>query len=292
MHPGSASRQGCGPAPFQRRTVGANDGLPLSALVSGSGTGPPLLLLHGFTGSAEAWGDSLLDRLAATHRRVVAMDLLGHGESDRHHDPARYRLDRVIADVEAVQRSLIGEPAIWIGYSMGGRIALAAAALNVAPQRGLVVESGSPGLDDPEHRRMRARSDEDWARVLESDGIGVFVDRWLAQPLFSTQRSLPPEIRAGERERRLAQDPRALAACLRGLGSGVQPSVWSRLGGVDVPTLLIVGALDAKFRHISRTMSALVPEVRRAEVPGVGHAVHLESPGGWTSAVEPWSATR
>ncbi len=259
-------------------------------MVSGSGVGPPLILLHGFTGSAEAWGDALLERLAATHRRVVAVDLIGHGKSARSADPERYRLHEVVGDVARVQEELVGEPAIWIGYSMGARIALAAAALGLAPQRGLVIESGSPGLPDQVQRGDRVTADEMRAAQLEREGIEPFVDRWLAQPLFSTQRALPPDVRARERARRLAQDPVSLAACLRGLGLGRQPSVWHRLSSIDVPALFLAGALDRKFADLARLMSARVPNVHHVEVPGAGHAVHLERADAWVEAVTTWSA--
>lgn len=292
MHPGPASSEGCGPTSFRREAVTAVDGASLSALVSGSGTGPPLLLIHGFTGAADAWGDSLLRRLASTHRRVVAMDLIGHGESDPCHDPARYRLDRVIDDVVRVQESLIGEPAVWIGYSMGGRIALAAGAMWLAPQRGLILESASPGLSGPHIRQERTLADEELARLLERAGIEPFVDRWLAQPLFATQHALPSDVRQRERERRLSQDPHSLAACLRGLGSGVQPSVWGRLHYLRAPMLLIVGELDEKFVRVARLMAEEAPSLRYVEVPGAGHAVHLECPEAWIAAVESWSSGR
>src|SRR5918912_1080281 len=86
---------------------------------------PTLVLLHGFTGSAAGWG-SYLDTFAAYGLRVIALDMLGHGESDAPNDPARYSMEHCQRDILAALEVLgvrKGE-ALLLGYSMGGRIAL------------------------------------------------------------------------------------------------------------------------------------------------------------------------
>src|SRR5579883_3654496 len=84
-----------------------------------------LVLLHGFTGSAAGWAD-LFPRLAASRRRLIALDMLGHGQSDAPADPARYAMERCREDILAALAMLdVNEgEAILLGYSMGGRIAL------------------------------------------------------------------------------------------------------------------------------------------------------------------------
>jgi 2-succinyl-6-hydroxy-2,4-cyclohexadiene-1-carboxylate synthase len=168
---------------------------------------------------------------------------------------------------------------------MGARVALAAAARRTAPLRALVLESGSPGLAGGERRQARSRADGARAAMLERDGIEPFVDAWLAQPLFRSQRALPESIRRSERERRLAQDPRALAACLRGLGTGSQPSFWAELGRIAVPTLLVTGRRDRKFDALAEAMAERLPGARRSRIAGAGHAVHLERPNAWLAVV-------
>lgn len=284
MDGGSASPSaGCGPAPLQRVSVPAPDGLELSVQVAGSG--PSVLLIHGFTGSSEAWGEGLIQRLARS-RRVVVPDLVGHGASARPHDPERYRLDRVLDDLVAVQHACARGPAVWVGYSMGGRIALAGAVRRLVPLAGLILESASPGLASAEERRVRMEADERWARALEAGGLGAFVDDWMAQPLFRSQHALPRRVRERERARRMSQDPRALAACLRGLGTGVQPSMWDGLDTLDVPNLVVTGALDEKFEGIAREMIRRLPRARYVSVAGAGHAVHLEASRAWEQAVD------
>ena len=69
-----------------------------------------------------------------------------------------------------------------------------------------------------------------------------------------------------------------LAAALRGLGTGVMPSLWGRLGELAIPVELVVGERDEKFRAIAERMEAELTDARLHVVSGSGHAVHLEAP--------------
>jgi 2-succinyl-6-hydroxy-2,4-cyclohexadiene-1-carboxylate synthase len=249
----------------------------------------PALLLHGFTGCAEAWGEGILAGLGRG-LRVLAVDLPGHGESGRSTDPARYEWGRVLQDLVDVLDSEKIRRADWVGYSMGGRLALAAAVLHPDRVRRLVLESTTPGLAAPEDRARRRRQDEALARRLEAGGIEGFVDFWMHLPLFASQERLPATVLRDARRRRLRNHPGALAAVLRGLGTGVQPSFWDRLGEVQAETLLLTGALDEKYEGVARRMMAALHRARHVTVPTAGHTVHLESPRGWLEAVRPFLA--
>ncbi len=265
--------------------VPLRDGSHIHLLDIGSpSSDPPFLLLHGFTGSSGAWGRPLLQRLAA-ERRVIALDLPGHGASAAPAEPRRYAFAAVIADLADVLDALDVPQAVWIGYSMGGRLALGAGLLLRDRVARLVLESASPGLERAADRRARRGTDETLARSIESDGLKAFVERWERQPLFTTQRALPESTRAAIRARRLSNRPEALAACLRGLGAGMQPSLWSALEHVDVPALLVAGSKDEKFVALNGRMEKALPHARLRVVPGAGHAVHLEDPETWLSAV-------
>jgi 2-succinyl-6-hydroxy-2,4-cyclohexadiene-1-carboxylate synthase len=265
--------------------VALRDGLELA--VEDDGRGPALLLVHGFTGGADAWGEELKTALRR-ELRVLAVDLLGHGDSDRCHDPKRYALPELVEDLTEVLDAA-GLPAVaWAGYSMGGRIALAAALLRPARVRALVLEGASPGLAGAAEREARRAHDEELAARLEREGAAAFVEHWLAQPLFATQRRLPAELRAAERERRLRHDPGSLAACLRGASTGAQPSFWERLGELRAPALLLTGELDNRFSALGLEMARLLPRARVARVARSGHAVHLEAPRAWLAAVGPF----
>jgi pimeloyl-ACP methyl ester carboxylesterase len=88
----------------------------------------------------------------------------------------------------------------------------------------------------------------------------------------------PPSVRAAADADRRRSTPAGLAAALRGLGTGVMPPVWDRLGELTMPVALVVGERDERFRRIADEMAAAIPTARVVVVPGVGHAAHLEAP--------------
>jgi 2-succinyl-6-hydroxy-2,4-cyclohexadiene-1-carboxylate synthase len=241
-----------------------------------AGAGPPLLLLHGFTGNAATWESH---RAALAGRATtIAVDLIGHGASDVPADAARYGMDCCVADLLAVlDRLEIGRISV-LGYSMGARVALHLALAAPARVARLVLESGSPGLADEPERSARRASDEALAASIERDGVEAFVARWEQLPLFASQNNLPTETRSALRWQRLHNSARGLANSLRGMGAGAQVSLWGCLGEIDSPALLIVGALDEKFCRIGRAMADAMPHACLAIVPRAGHAVHLERP--------------
>jgi 2-succinyl-6-hydroxy-2,4-cyclohexadiene-1-carboxylate synthase len=267
------------------RRVRLRDALELH--VHERGTGPALLLVHGFTGSGAAFGEAVLAPLAA-HHRVLAVDLIGHGASDRPHAPERYAMAQIARDLCDVLDACALPRAAVLGYSMGARAALGLTILAPGRVAALLCEGGSPGLREAHERSARVAADEALARELESHGIAPFVERWMNLPLFATQKRLPGSILAGERERRLANDPRALAACLRGLGTGSQPSFWEALADVRVPVLLLAGALDARYGELAQAMQTRIPDARTALVADAGHTAHLERPGAYLAAVQPF----
>jgi 2-succinyl-6-hydroxy-2,4-cyclohexadiene-1-carboxylate synthase len=248
-----------------------------------AGAGRPLLLLHGFTGSAAAWA-ALIPRLAQ-HMRTLAVDLIGHGRSDAPHDPERYRMERCVEDLLALLDALEVDSAAVLGYSMGGRVALHLAAAAPGRIAALALESSSPGIADVAERQARVTADEALANAIEREGVDAFVDRWEALPLFTSQASLPAHARARLRAQRLQNRAIGLANSLRGMGAGRQEPLWERLPTLDVPTLLIAGELDTKYCAITRHMAAALPNARHVIVRDAGHAVHLEQPDAFMNHV-------
>ena len=244
--------------------------------VEQSGTGRPLLLLHGFTGSAATWAPLIGVLPPLFH--TIAPDLIGHGRSDSPPDADRYRMDRCVADLLVLLDALEVARADVLGYSMGGRVALHLAA--AAPDRvgALVLESSSPGIATAAERQARIAADERLADSIELAGLEAFVERWERLPLFASQLALPEDTRARLHAQRLRNNPLGLANSLRGMGTGQQESLWEHLAGLNVRTLLLAGALDAKYRALAGEMLALLPNAHAVVVPGVGHAVHLEQP--------------
>jgi pimeloyl-ACP methyl ester carboxylesterase len=89
----------------------------------------------------------------------------------------------------------------------------------------------------------------------------------------------PDAVVAAAHADRLRNTTAGLAAALRGLGTGALASVWERLGELEMPVTLVVGANDPVFRAVAERMAERIRDARVAVVPGAGHAVHLEAPG-------------
>jgi naphthoate synthase len=241
-----------------------------------AGRGPALLLLHGFTGSAETLRDLAAE--LASDFLTISVDLLGHGRSDAPRDASRYALECAAGDLARVLDSLGIERAHVLGYSLGGRIGLGFAALRPNRVRSALLIGASAGIADPEERETRRRTDEALADSLERDGLEPFVTRWTAQPLFASQSRLGPEYLARARAQRLDNRPHGLAASLRGIGTGAQPPLHERLSRLDVPLLFAAGAEDPKFAALAESLAKLAKRGKYERIPGAGHAAHLENP--------------
>ncbi|MCG8347697.1 MAG: 2-succinyl-6-hydroxy-2,4-cyclohexadiene-1-carboxylate synthase [Chloroflexales bacterium] len=244
--------------------------------VEQAGSGYPLLLLHGFTGSAATWGAHIPH--FATRRQIIAPDLIGHGQTDAPANAARYSMAHCVADLLTLLDTLEVERADVLGYSMGGRVALHLAVAAPHRVRSLLLESATPGIDKSAERAERVRSDEALADAIENDGVAAFVKRWERLPLFDSQVVLPPEVRANLHSQRLQNRSIGLANSLRGMGTGQQQHLWDKLSVIKMSTLLLVGELDAKYCATARRMAKTLPRVRMVVVLNAGHTIHLEQP--------------
>lgn len=250
------------------------DGVRLRAVVEGPETAPPVLILHGFTGSAESM-TCVAEPLAATHR-VARLELVGHGESEAPDDVASYAMDACARQVAAAAIALGFKRPHLVGYSMGGRAALATAVAFPDRFASVSLIGATAGIADAADRATRIAADEALADRIEREGLEAFVDHWMALPIFASQSRLGPEFLARARAERLRQRPKGLANSLRGMGAGAQAPVWDGLGRLTVPVMLVVGGEDAKFRAIAEAVSEPLLDARIEIIEGVGHAAHLE----------------
>jgi 2-succinyl-6-hydroxy-2,4-cyclohexadiene-1-carboxylate synthase len=228
---------------------------------------PTVLLLHGFTHTSLSW-QPVVAALGESYRSLTP-DIRGHGTAS---DARPVTLDAVLEDLEALVRV---SGLTLVGYSMGGRIALHCALAWPDRVRRLMLIGASPGLADPAEREQRQADDERLADEIEGSTIDVFARRWAQTPVLA---GLPPAARERANADRLRNSPAGLARALRGLGTGALPSLWERLGELEMPTTLVVGERDEKFRRIGEAMAQTIPKVELVVVPGSGHAVHLEAP--------------
>lgn len=228
----------------------------------------PVLCLHGFLGAPSDWEN--LGRALNGRYSVRACALPGHGSP-----LVRDFVDAVRA-VQRVVRSLPAPPHL-IGYSMGGRIALAAALDLSLPLASLTVISASPGLRTGAERAERMRLDERLADALERRGLENFVRDWYDQPLFASLRRRPALLRE-LLSRRAAGSASDRAAALRALSVAHQPSLWGELPALIPRALFVAGAADAKYREALAWAAGLSPRARLLTVPDAGHMPHLERP--------------
>jgi 2-succinyl-6-hydroxy-2,4-cyclohexadiene-1-carboxylate synthase len=228
---------------------------------------PAVMLLHGFTHTGSSW-DPVVAALGERYRALTP-DIRGHGSAS---EVVPVTLDGEIADLG---RQAPAPGFTMVGYSMGGRIALhCALAIRTRVQR-LVLIGASPGIADLVEREDRRLADDRLAEEIERSTIEEFARRWAQTPGLA---GLSDETLARVHADRLRSTPGGLAQALRGLGTGALPSLWERLGELRMPVTLVVGERDQKFRQIAQRMAEAIGDVELLVVPGVGHAVHLESP--------------
>ena len=231
------------------------------------GVAGSIVLLHGFTQTRQSWRRTIA-ALDGRYYRAVAPDLPGHGLLSA-------RRPASLAATLAYLAALVDEPHVLGGYSMGGRIALHAALARPALVERLVLVGASPGLDDVRERTERRAADDALADRIERDGLEAFAAEWAELPLWEGQAE---RVRAAANADRLRNTASGLAAALRGLGTGVLPPVWDRLGELTMPVTLVVGERDATFRAIAERMASRLPAASIVVVPGAGHAAQLERP--------------
>jgi 2-succinyl-6-hydroxy-2,4-cyclohexadiene-1-carboxylate synthase len=176
-------------------------------------------------------------------------------------------------------------PGLWIGYSMGGRLALAAALRHPELVQALVLVSATAGIEAAADRHARVIEDDARATDVEARGVDAFLNDWLTQPMFA---NVPPNA-PGLNERRTLS-PAHLAHQLRALGPGVMPSYWGRLHELQIPVLLVSATLDAKFDAVNDRMATLIPAAQRTRIAG-GHALAQEAPGALAEAIIAFTQT-
>jgi 2-succinyl-6-hydroxy-2,4-cyclohexadiene-1-carboxylate synthase len=254
--------------------MAAADDVPLHQ--ERAGVGPRLVLLHGFAQTGRCWGP-LADALAVDHE-VVRVDAPGHGGS------ATVRAD--LPTTAGLAAEAAG-PGVYVGYSMGARMALHVALQAPDVVQGLVLISGTPGIEDPAERAARHQRDRALAHQIRQRGVDAFLEDWLAQPMFA---GLPAWARFDEERRRNPAE--GLATSLELAGTGSQEPLWPQLGRIAAPVLALAGERDERYADIAKRMAATIgADATAALVPDAGHAAHLEKPDATLAILRPWLAT-
>jgi len=166
-----------------------------------------------------------------------------------------------------------GGQAIYVGYSMGGRLCLRLALDRPDIVQALMLVSTSPGIADTAERAARVEADELLAESVERDGVHAFLAAWLAQPMFA---GVPADAPGLTDRRKLT--PAFLAACLRRLGAGAMDPMWNEVSALAMPVMLVTGTRDERYTAIARRMlERMHARVSLVQLDG-GHALPLEQP--------------
>lgn len=233
------------------------------------GEGPPIVLISGFSQSGGDWWElGYVDRLVALGRRVFVVDPLGHGSSDRPHDPGAYRWPDVALDIVAAMDAAGVARAILWGFSRGA--ALAACVAIERPDRtvGLILGAGGDlgetppiGLSPP----IEALLAGDWAAFFATPGGSIYAD-------------------ATRRYHERVNDPRAFGAALAGRRLFPHDIDLRR---ISAPSLVYGGSEDEPELD-RRTARALGVEFH--ELPGLDHRTGLSAADRVMAVVEPFLA--
>jgi pimeloyl-ACP methyl ester carboxylesterase len=247
----------------------------------------PFVLVHGFTGSRDDWSRVLED--LAREGRTVTPDQRGHGSSGGRGDPARYTLERLVADLAGFLDALGIERCDLLGHSMGGMVTLRFALAHPERVTSLVLMDTAAGPIGgiPEaarkagakiareqgmevlHTLMRARAENDpnvppsMKRLAEAEGAEVYFER--------TRRKM------------LAMDPEAFATLAAVLSE--QEGILDRLGAIRRPTTVLVGAEDLPFLEPSEQMAKAIPGARHVVIPDAAHSPQVENREAWLAAI-------
>ena len=244
------------------------------------GEAPVIHALHGFLGSGSDYS-LLAENLRS---ELIAWDLIGFGHSEAPVQPQMYSTD---SQVDFLQ-DILPNKAILFGYSMGARLALQFACQYPYRLTGLILVSGTAGIDDIEAQKERQVWDFQMAERVQRMGMNRFVEEWNRLPIIHSQK----RIERSHREQMLAarhhHSPLGVANSMRYFGTGTMPSCWHQLSRIRVPVLIMVGSEDGKYVDIARRMADQLPSSSLAIVPSAGHCVHLEKPRDSAQAIHHW----
>jgi 2-succinyl-6-hydroxy-2,4-cyclohexadiene-1-carboxylate synthase len=239
------------------------------------GDGPPLLILHGFTGDCSTMS-SIAEPLSRDCS-VVSVDLPGHGSTLKDLEPSLFNFDETLAALIEVMEFYGQKEFNLLGYSMGGRLAIGLATKYPNRIKNTILIGATAGIADENQRSARRRSDDRLADEIIEKGIEWFATYWMEQPIFESQIRIDSDILNASKRQRLRNDTKGLANSLRGSGAGSQPSLWRKLNEITSPTLILAGEEDSKFRSLAVRLNSGISKSEIVVVPESGHACHLEN---------------
>ena len=245
------------------------------------GSGPTVVLGHGFGGSARNFLPQA--RALSAHYRVVRFDARGHARSGAPDDPHAYEPEAFVGDLGRVLDCVGAERAVVGGLSMGAGIALRFALAHPERVDGLVLAACPPGAGTP---GSLAKIAFEFAAAIERDGLEAAGARFVWGP----SSGLDPDAARLVRQGFLEHPPHGLAHTLRGV-IATQAAVSeqeARLRALRQPALVVVGAADRLSLSPSHELVRALPDARLVVIPDAGHVVNLARPAEFNAALLTW----
>jgi len=238
------------------------------------GSGPPLILLHGYPFNRSMWNDQA--GLLRKSYRVLVPDLRGHGDSE----VAPATIDGMAHDIGELMTSLGISDATIGGLSMGGYIALAFYRLFPERVRALALADTRAAADTDEVKQNRKKQAE---RAL-SEGMNRIAKDLLPKVLSPETIAKRPDIVERVRRMIVATKPEGAAAALKAMGErDDQSDLLPRIG---VPTLIMVGKDDTITPvEESESMQREIPGSVLEVIEGAGHLSNIEQPEQFNGAL-------
>ncbi|MFZ5836540.1 MAG: alpha/beta fold hydrolase [Pseudomonadota bacterium] len=228
-----------------------------------SGSGPALLLCHGFSATSTMWAG----QIAAFKERhqVICWDMRGHGESDSPDDPALYTVDGTVQDMAAILDACSAQRAVICGHSLGGFMSLAFSLRHPERVRALILCNTGPG-----YKSDTARAD--W-NVMAEKQARAFAKKGLAAVGHSEEMQLGTHRTA-----------KGLEHGARGMLAQSDASIIDSLPHIAVPALVLVGEKDRGYLAAADYMAEKIPNARKIVIENAGHAANLHQPAAFNRA--------
>lgn len=244
--------------------------------VESHGSGPVVVLAHGFGGSARNFRNQ--QRALAQQARIIAYDARGHARSDAPEEAEAYVFERLVDDYERVVEEHAGEPVVAGGLSLGVVTALAFARRRPELVRGLLLAS-LPNTGDK--RRIWAAG---FAEAVKTRGLEAAG----AEYVWGERSRFDPAGAKLIRQGLIEHPPHGLAGVLESTLTVLPDPVAlaSELADRTLPAAIIAGAEDHDALLPSQRIAALLPQAELLVVPGAGHVVNLAAPQAFNDALK------
>jgi len=255
------------------------NGLELHYLEWGNENAPPIVCVHGYTGSADAF--NALARHLQDRHHLLALDVRGHGESAW--SPAgAYRYEDQSGDLAAFADRLGLDKFVLIGTSMGGIIAMTHAAHHAAQLSGLVINDIGPEAEAGTQRitQMVGSRPDEFATLEEAMAYRRSASPILAARSAEDQHELALGVLRQRADGRWGwkMDPAYIRQRVE-RGPPARPPLWPALQALACPTLVVWGSdSDVLSEAQARRMVDSLPRGELVRVPGIGHAPTLVEP--------------